>query len=300
VATDVRVGQVAREVLRDGPGPVRVVQLAREVLRDGEGPVRVAQLSRQTLHAGSGQVRVAQVSRQILRTRRDAPYPNFPVRLFRPPSLAARLTDGTVVGGTSPSGDADIERMDMGSRWLMGFGETPLWSREKVLTWRKFVAGGDNGAMNVIIPLWDRRYQPFAQAKFAGSTTFGQVVWRDTQVWDANEVQASIVHDSAQFSTEVKFSFVGGELAGGEHFSVYGPRYGWRLYRLIRRKASDEDGQTWEIRPPLREWIGTGNPLNFDSPRCTMRVDGDIDAILDMLRLGRGTPTFVESFNRYP
>ena len=298
--TDVRVRQLAREALVGGAATVRVAQLARETLAGGGATVRVAQLTRQTLAGGGAEIRVAQAWRAILRSQRDAPYPNFPVRFFGPPQLQARLEDGALVGGTSPGGDEALERMTMGAVWRMSFGDVSLWSRETVLAWRSFASACDLGAMPVIVPLWDRRHQPFAAAAYAGADDFAAVIWRDHQRWDADQVQATTAVDAAADATEISFAYAGAELLGGEHFSVYRSRYGWRLYRLIRRVSEAEGVQTWEVRPPLREWIGAGEGLNFDSPRCTMRIDGDISEVLEMLRLGSGTPAFVETFARYP
>ena len=297
----VYISGTSRQVLRDGPGGVRVAQLAREVLSDGGGPLRLAQLSRQALHAGSDAVRVAQVCRQVLRTVRDAPYPNFPVRLFAPPSLSARITGGAINGGTSASGEADLAAFDAGGSWVMEFGEAPLWDRGKVLAWRSFVSAADNGAMPVVVPLWDRAFQPFTASVYAGASTLGKVVWRDTAAWESVEIQAVAAADAERHARAIDFTFAGGlTLEGGEHFSIYGPRFGWRLYRLIRKTAEADGVQSWEIRPPLREWLGAGTGLDFDSPRCTMRAEGDLSEIVELLRFGRGTATFVESFSRYP
>lgn len=297
----IRIRQLARETLEAGPARLRVAQLARATLEAGPAGVRVDQLTRQTAIGGPARLRVAQLYRSVLRSQRDAPYPNFPVRLLGPPELHARLEDGSLVGGRSSAGDAEYVRMTAGAVWRMGFGEIALWSRETVQAWRTFASGADAGAMPVIVPLWDRRHQPFGNSAYVGASDFAQVVWRDHNRWEAEEVQAVAAAEAARDATEVTFTFAGsGTPIGGEHFSVYRNRFGWRLYRLIRKLGEAEGAQTWEIRPPLREKLPAGTPLNFDSPRCTMRVDGDISEVLSMLRLGRGTPAFVESFARYP
>jgi hypothetical protein len=298
--TEARVWRVARGALRDGDGVVRPYQLARGVMHDAVAQVRVEQVGRAALRDADAPVHALQVHRSVLRTARSSPYPNFPVRLFRPPSLSVRLEAGAQTGGVAPSGDAAVEAMTAGARWAMTFGETPFWRRDEVLAWRMFTAAADQAGMNVIVPVWDRRYQPFASSGYEGATTFGQVVWRDTQTWEAEQVQASVAATTEAQATELPIVFAGGELTGGEHFSNYGPRYGWRLYRVVR-VISDEAGvKTVEIRPPLREWVKAGTALNFDSPRSTMHCEGDISEVVELLRLGRGTATFVESFNRYP
>jgi hypothetical protein len=298
--TEARVWRAHRSTLRDADAPVRAYQLARGVLRDAQGDVRAQQLHRATLRDAQAPVRAYKVYRSILRSARDSPYPNFPVRLFCPPSLSVRLEGGAISGGVAPSGDAAVEAMTAGARWAMSFGETPLWDRADLMAWRMFAAATDVAAMNLIVPVWDRLYQPFASSAYTGATTFGQVVWRDVQTWDEDQVHAAVAATTDAHATDLPMTFAGGALTGGEHFSIYGPRYGWRLYRAIRIKAEVDGVKTVEIRPPLREWVEAGTRLNFDSPRCTMHCEGDISEVVELLRHGRGTATFVESFNRYP
>lgn len=299
MTTRARAGQIAREVLRDGEATLRVGQVARAALLDSDADVRAGQLSRAALVDGPAPVRVGQVARLVLRSRRDSPYPNFPVRLFRPPTLTVRLEGAAQTGGPAPSGEVDIERMTAGGRWVVGFGETQVWSKVDVLAWRDFTAACDAAAMNCIVPIWDRRHQPFATTAYTGDTTFAQVIWRDTPLWDEDQVHASVAASTAKYATALPMTFAGGELVGGEHFSIYGPRYGWRLYRILRVETAD-GVTTAQIRPPLREWVEAGTKLNFDSPRCTMHCEGDISEVVELLRLGKGRASFVESFNRYP
>ena len=297
--TEARPAQIARGVLRAGEGRLRPTQLARQVLQGGGG-VDPAQLARAVLRDGAAHVQVSQVYRQVLRTRRDSPYPNFPVRLFCPPGLQVALPGAAIAGGQPLARDQALEAMDAGGRWVMVFDEAPLLDRDQVLPWRSFVAAADQGVMPLVIPLWDRRYQPFAVSAYSGASRFGLDVWRDTPLFDATEAPAALLEAAPYQATTIRFAF-GGPVGpeAGHHFSIYGPRFGWRLYRLIRCEAVEGVIEA-EIRPPLREWAGAGHPLNFDSPRCTMRADGDLGEQLERLRLGRGGARFVESFARYP
>lgn len=297
--TAVISNRLSRAILRDGPATVQVDQVARGVLRDGEAAVRVGQVRRVVFGAAGGTVRVAQAWRAILRSQRDSPYPHFPVRLFNPPSLGVRLVGGELLAGESLSGEAAAEALAAGGAWAMTFGEVPLWDREKVLAWRSFVTACDGGAMPCIVPLWDRLYQPFVASAYAGDTTFGSVIWRDTAVFDQPEAPATVATTAPAQASELAIAFTGPRAPqGGEHLSIYGPRYGWSLYRLTR--PIDPEAGTWEIRPPLREWVEAGTPLNFDTPRATMRPDGDLSELVELLRFGKGAATFVESWARYP
>lgn len=279
----------------------RVSQLARQVLGASAAQARIAQHAREVLLSGITQARVTQAYRQALRSRRDAPYPNFPVRLFSPPALTMKLEGAGLGGAVAPAGDEQLTALETHGRWVMDFAEAPLWDKARILSWREFAAACDFGAMPVIVPAWELLHQPYGEPILHKATTFAQIVWRDIQTWDAFEVQAISTAHSARFDTSVTMSFVGtGALEGGMHFSIYGPRYGWRLYRVIRETAVSGSDHTWEIRPALREQLMAGTELNFDTPRCTMRCDGDIDAVVDLQKFGRGAARFVETFDRYP
>lgn len=221
----------------------------------------------------------------------------FPTRLFAPSSIQPRLVGQAVGGGASLSGEAQLAEVGGGGRWVVEFGDSNLLTREKVLAWRRFVAAADGGATSLLVPLGDRRHQP-VNSHYAGSDAFGTDTWAaDESAWTAEEVTAS-ASAAALGATALTFTFTGPKpLLGGEHFSIHHATWGWRLYRVTRVVSGGSGGggsTSVQVRPPLREAIGTSTPLNFESPRCLMRVDGDLSETLDMLRFGRATARFVE------
>lgn len=300
-APDAVVTEVSVEVVNRGAPDARVSELAVEAFNRGAPDARVSDVVVEPFHRGAPIAEVTAVHVDVWRSIRDTPWPIFPVRLFSPPTLKAALPGGAEGGGQAVAGDEAMAALASGGRWVVEFGEAPLWTAAKVRTWREFVAAADFGNMPVIVPIWDRRHQPFAKAKLTTPTDFGREVWGEVWTWSEDQCHAELTADVALGATSLSFTYAGAARpTAGEHFSILGGRWGWRLYRLIRID-SDEDGVvTAEVRPPLREFARAVTPLNFDSPRLSARCDGDIDALVDRLRFGRGTARFVETWQRYP
>lgn len=221
----------------------------------------------------------------------------FPTRLFAPSSLQVRLAGQAITGGASLSGEAQFADAAGGGRWVADFGESTLWTREKVLAWRRFVAAADGGATALLVPLADRGNQPLNNP-YTGSDAFGTDTW-DTSTWTATEVTATTSGSAALGATSLSFAYTAPKaLLGGEHLSILHPTYGWRLYRISRLVSGGAAGSavatSVEIRPPLREAVSSSAALNFESPRCLMRADGDISETVSLLRFGKATARFVE------
>jgi hypothetical protein len=73
--TDAIVRQIAREVLRDGPGTTNAFQVGRQVMRDGPGDVLGQQAMRMVLRSGPDTGRLAlayRVVRMVLYAPRTA------------------------------------------------------------------------------------------------------------------------------------------------------------------------------------------------------------------------------------
>jgi hypothetical protein len=162
--------------------------------------------------------------------------PVFPTRLFAPTALQVRLVGQAISGGVSLSGEAQFADAAGGGRWVADFGESALFTREKVLAWRRFFASADGGAAAVLVPLADRRHQPVSNP-YTGTDTFGLDTWvADETAFTASEVIATTTGTTALGATSLSLSSytAAKALLGGEHFSVYGATYGHRLHRVSR------------------------------------------------------------------
>lgn len=223
----------------------------------------------------------------------------FPARLFRPSSLQARILGASVSGGQAVSGEAQFGDLSGGGRWAVDFGEAALWSRAKVGAWRALSAAADAGAMQILVPLADRINQPVTNP-LVTPDSFGLTIYDDGATpWVPDQVTAPLTSDAALGATQIACTFSAPRaLIGGEHFSIEHPTWGWRMYRIIRvisGGAGSGDATVFDFRPPLREAAVISDLMNFDSPRCLMRTDGDMDLVIDRLKLARASARFVEA-----
>lgn len=87
----------------------------------------------------------------------------------------------------------------------------------------------------------------------------------------------------------------GSALQPGMHFSIDHATKGWRLYRIAAVSVVSQGDNAGvydiEIRTPLREAIGDDTPMEFDRPRCFMRLVTPDDMGLDLVLRRTATPS---------
>ncbi len=125
----------------------------------------------------------------------------------------------------------------------------------------------------------------------------------DGSLYDNSMISATLAAAATLRATSLTVSIVAGDdLHGGEYFSIDHATNRWRLYR-IRTATKNLDG-TWAvtIRPPLREDVLTGVALEFDRPKCVMRLAAvdSMDATFEQAWYGTQAAMFVEAFPPFP
>jgi hypothetical protein len=224
-----------------------------------------------------------------------------PVRALGPVTMQPRLVGQAISGGVSLSGEQQFADASGGGRWFIDLGDLNLITRDAVLMWRRFVAACDGGAQPILFPFADRRHQP-VNAKYTGSDTFGTDTWvSDASAWTPEEAWGVLSSSAALGATSLSMAFHGSlRLQGGEKFSPEPGTLGWRAHtvtRVISGGLGSGDATEIQFRPPLREAITTGSPsglLNFESPRCVVRADGDLSEVLQQFRFGKASARFIE------
>jgi hypothetical protein len=83
----------------------------------------------------------------------------------------------------------------------------------------------------------------------------------------------------------------GSPLRGGERFSINHPTAGWRLYQVGAVNAG-----VATLRPPLREAVDPGTWLEFDLPRCLMKLSdpNGMAVTMTLLRFASPNADFIE------
>jgi hypothetical protein len=221
----------------------------------------------------------------------------FPTAFFAPQGLQPRPVGASTNSGGSLSGLTQFAATAGGFHWEVDLTGVALWTREKTLVWRAIELASDGGATGFVVPLCDRIHQPFANPKRLTTGFRDDAVFSDGALWVADQITAATVGAGALRATSLTISFVGpAPLIGGEKFTVWHPTKGQRLYGVKSLVDNGDGTLTIQFRPPLREAMLAGDTLDFDNPRCVMRVDGDMSAALELLKRGTGAVKFVETF----
>lgn len=194
----------------------------------------------------------------------------------------------TASGGRSLSGYEDVIRTDGGGFIVAEFTNGETWEREDTLAWRALTDGMDGGAIPVVVHFCDRLHQPVgdrADVPHSDDSPFG-----DHTLYESGSVTASVTAAAALRATSIRFAIASERpLIGGEWFTIVHPTWGERAYRVI-----GVEGDTIQFRPPLREAVASGEALDFDDPRCRMRLSGAPSNATNIGRFQAVSARFVE------
>lgn len=215
----------------------------------------------------------------------------FPTCQFSFATREIAVQQSVISGGVALNGDEAIIATDGGGRWVAIYGNAPLNSRTKVMSWRAARAILESGAVPIIFPVCDARHQPTrgkVKVPHSDDTPFS-----DDTLYQSGDCEVTAAADAPLRATSMTFDIaaLGKPLIGGERFSIDHPTWRHRLYEI---KTIDGDQITF--RPPLREAVPAGTEINFSDPRCVMRLasDSDMAAPLNGPRSATGSITLIE------
>lgn len=229
----------------------------------------------------------------------------WPIDLFQSREFEASLQGRTITGGQSVSGISQAVRTDGGGLWVLSFSGIFLHTADHVRAWRAWEGILDGGAQNVIVPICDLRHGP--RPIVAGVPVdpgdpvphSDDAYFSDTTGYASYLIEAETVGTAVLGATEIVIDITVGEaLRGGEHFTLTHPTRDERMYRVAKVVSVVGTQATVKIRPPLREATTDAMVVDFDRPRCVMRL-ADPNAMRLNLQLGRFATVgvaFVESF----
>lgn len=238
-----------------------------------------------------------------------AALPYFPHLLLREMTVAWELMGTLISGGQTLAGAMPAVKLDGGGLWKAALADISLHTKDHIRTWRALAAICDGGAQPIVVEMCDRRYFPAPTVSGSYVYSLGSVPHSDDAAFsDDTEYESDTVEIKVTAAAELRATSLtvevvaGGDLMGGEHFSIDHPDLRWRLYRV--RTAIDNGDGTWgiTIRPPLRAAVSAPTPLQFDRPKCVMRLAaaGAMDLVLEGRQRGRPTVNFLEAFPPYP
>lgn len=198
----------------------------------------------------------------------------------------------TTSGGRSLSGFEDVIRTDGGGFLTAEYSNGETWERQDTLAWRAITDAMDGGAVAVVVHFCDRLHQPVLDA--ASVPHSDQTPFSDDSLYRGAGASGSVTASAGLRATALRMSFSGQrEIIGGEWFTIVHSTWGERAYRVIAI-----EGDTIQFRPPLREAVEVGAPLDFDDPRCRMRLSGAPANPTNMGRFQSVTARFVEDMRQ--
>jgi hypothetical protein len=214
----------------------------------------------------------------------------FPCR-FNFDNQDIRRVGSVASGGTSLSDIDDPIETDGGGFWQADFSDGETIERDDTLAWRAINAAMDNGASAVIVEFCDRLHQPVGgEMGVAGSLDqFG-----DGRDYGEPGAFARSGSASPLRATSLTLAIASERpLIGGERFTIVHPNWGERAYEVVT-----VNGNAITFRPPLREAIAHGTPLDFDNPRCKMRRISAASNALNIGRYGQCSISFAEDMRK--
>lgn len=237
---------------------------------------------------------------------------HFPRRLLRERSNSWNLLGVAATPGQTAQSVAPIVRSDGGGFWSCAMSDVSLsggrglrgTDRQKITTllWRAVRQIADGGVTPIVVPRNDARFRPWPVGFPQGDPD--PIPFGDSALFSDGsgfyQPTISITADAAALrSTSLDITILqAGALFGGESFSIQHETMDWRLYEIATVEYTDATHAVITFNPPLREAIEDDTELEFDRPRCLMRLASPsaMDLSVAPWTFNSGSANFVETF----
>lgn len=238
----------------------------------------------------------------------------FPRRLLTENSHSWNLVGVAMIPGQAAQPFAPIIRSDGGGYWsctmtdvnLAGkrFADAKGRERQRLSTllWRAVRQLADGGVVPIVVPRNDALFRPWPVGVAQSSST-SIPHSDDSSFSDDSQYYQSVIDIVTVGTANLRATSldvlinVAGDLVGGEAFSIFHGNYGWRLYEIATVDYTDATRATITFNPPLREAVAGSTSLEFDRPRCMMRLatPSAMDLSVAPWTFNRASVSFVES-----
>lgn len=234
-----------------------------------------------------------------------ATLPYFPRLLMRENAVTWEIAGASVGPGRSLSGQVPTALLDGGGLVICVMSDIPLTTPDQVRSWRALTGIADSRAQAIVVPMDDRKFFPAPLVGGVALRTLPLVphsddsTFSDGSMYRSDVVEASLVGAGSLRQTAITIRFAtGGPTLGGEHFSIDHDTLRWRLYRILTSIDNGDGTCDVTISPPLRGDVPDGTPLQFDQPKCVMKIaqPGAMNLALTLRRHGKPSVSFVEAF----
>ncbi len=215
-----------------------------------------------------------------------------------------RLVTTAIGGGVSLSGMTSSADISGGGIITVEYSDIQLVdaSKANLRYWSWLAAITAGGKRPIAVPFMTDLFQPGTFA--SGSTPFSDgSYFSDGSGFAVPGISGKVLAAAASGSATLQVSIEGGELFGGEWFSIKHPTKGYRAYCVETVSApfgvsGESKSYTITFRPTLREAVTIGTDITYSRPMCLMRVDPSTPIETDLEAYWRGSSSvkFVEYF----
>lgn len=224
---------------------------------------------------------------------------SFPISLMREASHDWNIVGNTATAGQTATSSVDI-RSDGGGLWTASLNDIQFWDQTFTLLWRSIRQLCNGGVNPLVVPRNDAIFAPFP----VGPRSYSPIKFNDGTLFsDGTGFTQSVITVEASGgaplrATSMELLLINcGALVGGEAFSICHPTYNWRMYEIASAVVIDSTHVSITFNPPLREAVPDGAGIEFDLPRCTMKLvnAASMDLNVTTWPFSLATVKFVES-----
>lgn len=228
-------------------------------------------------------------------------FPNFRVRAVKFNLSAATISPGQTASGTFP-----LAMFAGGGLWTATLTDINIVTEDEVRVFRAVRMAAEGGATPLLVPRrGELKLAPWPNFGAGSVTSYGDIPFSDGALFSDGSgfyqpvISVRTVTAAALRDTTLTLQIVvGSPFRGGEVFSIVHAIEGERMYEITNVTLDVSGNSVVTIRPPLRDDVPAGASLNFDLPRCTMRLakPDAMDLDLSTFPYPKQTVSFVETF----
>jgi len=225
------------------------------------------------------------------------------VPLFMMKGTEWNLAAGSITPGQTGSGAFPYLRLDCGGAWVAKFNQVFLKDDDAAQTFSAIRMAARGGVTVLTVPR-PTKFQPWpvvdgvqitpSNIPHSDGSFFSDGSGYTQKIIDVVTVGAAAFRD-VNLTMSLIFC---GPLRSGESFSIMHSAQDWRVYEIMSVEIDGDGNSFVEFDPPLREAVADGTEIEFDQPRCTMRLSSTdaMNFTLETYPHARQNVSFIETF----
>lgn len=233
----------------------------------------------------------------------------IPRMMMREKASLWRRSGQIIVPGATGSGFMPTTDASGGGFWINENDEVNLREPRHVRLWRTIEEYLQGGAQPIVVPMCDRRHYPAPLDDDGNPITGGAggiphsdgTLHSDGTGYAQAIVDVELASGGLLRETEITINIRrAGSIRPGMFFSIRHDTWHWRLYRIrsiVEAYTGTGDLMTISFGPGLREDTPGGTRLEFDTPKCLMKLQSEDSMALSIRERRFASPSwrFVEA-----